>query len=255
MALAQRYLILGFLALGVAGGASCAWAQASGGPVREVRFTVFADGLLRGISFTPAPREDPKELQFLSSQRSPVYTYRGPSPIVFESVVKLPPEPGRPGTVRVERVVVARAQIPFEVNDALLLFSIEPGWEHQNPRRYLVQVFDDGARRLPVGHLAFLNATGVPLFGNLGAQEIQCPVGLSRAFRVGVGESPVRLSVYQDGEVIPVYGDLIPLGTGQRVTVVLFPPSSPESFNVRRCLLYDPRDALSIPRSTSGAGT
>ena len=107
---------------------------------------------------------------------------------------------------------------------------------------------------MPPDHLAFLNATGLPLFGTVGGSEAQVPLGLSRPRRIGAGETPVLLQILHEGQVLPVYGDLIALERNQRVLVVLFPPGDPESTQIRRRLLYDPDRLPNLPRPAEGSG-
>jgi hypothetical protein len=257
MAFAERYLrfLLLLTSLGSVGSVTSVRAQNStSGRSVEVRFTVFSEGLLQGLSFIPKPREAPVELQFMSTQRSRLYEYYGSNSIEFSTDVHVPPDPARPGLLRTDRIVVARAVIPSGVREALLLFSLEPGWENQPVPRYVVQVFDDSRTAVPLDHLAFLNATGLPLFGTVGEREVQLSAGISRALRVAAGETPVLLHVLHENQVLPVYGDLIALERNQRVLVVLFPPIGPDATHVRRRLLYDPDHPPYIrrPRETTG---
>ncbi len=221
----------------------------------DVQFTVFADGLPKGLKFLPARREKPRELHFLSTQRSAVYDYLGSNPIEFFTEVPAPPDPGHPGAPQVGRVTVARVAIPYGMKQCLLLFSVESGWEHQPVPHYVVQVFDDSRTAMPLDCAAFINATGRPLFGTFGDREIQLPVGMSQPIRMGAGAWPVLLKVNVDAKLLPVYGDVIALGPNQRVTVVLFPPVGAENIHIRRRLLYDPDRLPTIKRPPEGKGS
>lgn len=217
----------------------------------EVRFTVFGANPPGVVRFVPSPGEGPVDLRFMSSQRSRVYEYRGPNPVIFFAEIRLPPDPARPGVARTDRVTVARAVIAPGVREALLFFSVEPGWEKQPVPRYLVQTFDDSRVAVPLGHVTFLNATGLPLFGTIGNQELIAPVGLSPGVRVNLRQTEVVLNVASGSETIRVYEDLIVLDPRQRLTVVLYPPDGPDAVRVQRRLLYDPDHLPVLPRASA----
>lgn len=204
-------------------GALAAIARAQTAPPTAIRFTVFSDRPVSGLSYTPAPKGAAVPLVFYPTARSPRYEYRGPSPLRFVEALS--------------GAVVAEAVVPPEIHQPLLLFSaITPA--PTTGLRYRIQVLDDEAlHRAPAG-LTILNLSGLALSGTVDQQAITLTVGLNAPIPLAHA-AKVQLRTTLKNRSYQSYVDTIALEKSARALLILFPPFYQGSLEVQSRLLHD----------------
>ena len=216
MAHSLRYLIL------LLAGVLTAFAQAPA-PPQPVRFTVFSARPIADLSFVPRANAAPQKLVFYPTARSPRYEYRGAAPLRFAEAAT-----GR---------VVAEANIPADVRDALLLFvPIEPA--PASGLRYQISVLDDGAARHGPGGLAIINLSGLALSGTVGPHAVILKAGLNPTLAVG-NAAKIVLRTALKNRTYQSYADAVEMDRSQRALLILFLPYYRGSLEVQSRMLLD----------------
>jgi hypothetical protein len=200
-------------------------------PAPAVRFTVFAPQPIKDLAFTPRPNAPNQTVQFQSTARSPRYEYRGAMPLRFVDATS--------------GAVVAEANIPAGLRDALLLFTpIEPAAartpaaDAQPPRRYQIAVLDDGAARHNAGGLAIINLSGLTLTGTVNTEKVALKGGLNPTIPVG-RSAEIALSTVSQKRTYQAYAGTATLGRNERALLILFPPFYKGAHEVQSRLLLD----------------
>ena len=211
--------------LGIALPESVLQAQTSGAP-RSVRFAVFSAQPIKDVAFSPRSNAAPLKLQFYPTARSPRYEYHGTMPLRFVDATS--------GTV------VAEANIPATIQDALLLFTPLEALASQpsGSLRYQIAVLDDGAVRHAAGGLAIINLTGLSLSGTINKEKITLKAGLNPTLPIG-RSAKVTLSTVFRNRTYQSYAGTVNLGAKERALLILFPPFYKGGLEVQSRLLLD----------------
>jgi hypothetical protein len=215
--------VVGVIALSVA---VIAGAQAQApAPVQSVRFTVFSAQPVKDVAFSPRPNAPAQSLVFQPTARSTRYDYRGVMPLRFVDATT--------------GVVVAEANIPSTIRDALLLFTtIDPNTAGAGKLRYQISVLDDGAARHTAGGLAIINLSGLALTGSINAEKITLKPGLNPTLAIGKS-AKIVLSTSFKNRTYQSYTSTITLGRNERALLILFPPFYKGALEVQSRLLLD----------------
>lgn len=215
----------------VLGGATAAFGQAGTPPV--VRFTVFSAKPVADVAFVPRANAPSTKLQFQPTARSMRYEYRGAMPLKFVDATS--------------GAVVAEANIPAGMRDALLMFTpIEAAAAPSGPApkaaapalRYQIAVLDDSATRHAVGGLAIINLSGLALSGTVNGEKITLKAGLNPTMPVGKS-AKITLSTVFKNRTYQSYAGTATLGRNERALLILFPPFYAGGLEVQSRLLID----------------
>jgi hypothetical protein len=208
-------------------------------PVPSVRFTVFSVKPIADLSFAARAAAAPQKLVFQPTARSPRYEYRGAMPLYFVDATS--------------GAVVAEANIPPNIHDALLLFtpmeSASPVKTEKGsvaPLRYQVAVLDDAAARHGPGALAILNLSGLALSGTVNNERVTLKAGLNPTLAVG-RSAKVTLSTAFKNRTYQSYANTVTLGRNERALLILFPPFYKGSLEVQSRLLIDQPPGTATP--------
>jgi hypothetical protein len=194
-------------------------------PVQAVRFTVFSAKPVTDVAFAPRANAAPQKLQFYPTARSPRYDYRGTMPLRFVDATT--------GSV------VAEANIPSTIRDALLLFApVATDAPGDGGLRYQVSVIDDGAARHGAGGLAIINLSGLVLSGTIGKEQITLKAGLNPTLAVGPSTKVILSTVFKS-RTYQSYTGTVTLRRNERALLILFPPFYPGALEVQSRLLLD----------------
>lgn len=207
--------------------AQAAFGQAT--PPPAVRFTVFAAKPISDVSYAPRPTAARVNLAFQPTARSARYDYRGTMPVRF-----FDPDSG---------AVVAEANIPAGIRDALLLFSpiegvVNAGDKNGAALRYQIAVLDDAATRHGPGGLAILNLSGLALSGTVNKEKVTLKAGLNSTLAVGAS-AKVALSTTFKNRIYQAYAGTAALKRNERALLILFPPFYKGSLEVQSRVLID----------------
>ena len=230
MAHALGYLRLLAFAVAWAGASPLATTAQTAAPAQLVRFTVFSARPLAGLTFAPRPNAAPEKVVFQPTARSARYEYRGPMPLRFVDAAS--------------GAVVAEANIPSNIRDALLLFSpLEPAsaGTTKTPAsalRYQIAVLDDAATRHGPGGLAILNLSGLTLAGSVNDERVTLKSGLNPTLAAG-RTAKVALSTVFKNRTYQSYAGTVSLGRNERALLILFPPFYQGSLEVQSRVLID----------------
>ncbi len=136
-------------------------AQEVPAPIIDVKFTAFMwDKPLKGhIHYSSEGEDIPLNLPNL--QRSPIYSYTGPTPLPFYTI-----EAGTDG--QTIRSTVAEANIPVDMSKPLLIFI--PGGS--GGLDYRVAVLDDEVKDFRPGSYRFINLSSYAVKGKIGAVDV-----------------------------------------------------------------------------------
>jgi hypothetical protein len=225
MAHAVRYLRragAGLLALALG---AVAWAQTPAAPA--VRFTVFAPKPVHEVGYMPRSGAPLQTMTFQPTSRSPRYEYRGTMPLRFVDAVS--------------GAIVAEANIPPGLRDALLLFTpVGPaaGKEPKSGLRYHVAVLDDSFERHGSGGLAIVNLSGLALVGTVNKGIVTLKAGLNPTLEVG-RNATIALRTTVNQRSYPAFSAKLGLTPRQRALLLLFPPFNPGSVEVQSRMLID----------------
>ena len=196
-----------------------------------VRFTVFAAKPIADLAFAPRPNAAPEKLVFQPTARSARHEYRGPMPLRFID--------------HTSGAVVAEADIPASMRDALLLFiPIQPATSTSAAKgstaslRYQVAVLDDAATRHGPGGLAILNLSGLTLNGTVNNERVTLKPGLNPTLNVGRTAKTTLTSVFKN-RTYQAYAGTTALKANERALLILFPPYYQGSLEVQSRLLID----------------
>lgn len=193
--------------------------------VQSVRFSVFSAQSIKDVAFMPAARGAPLKLAFQPTARSVRYEYRGAMPLRFVDAAN--------------GAVVAEANIPAGVQDALLLFSpAESGKATAGGLRYQIAVLDDGARRHAPGGLAIINLSGLALSGTINKEKVTLKPGLNPTISIG-RSAKITLSTIFKNRTYQSYAATVTLGPKERALLILFPPFYKGGLEVQSRLLLD----------------
>lgn len=210
-------------------------AQTGNPPVAEFTFTVFKDSTepIAGVFFQRAGGRE-QELTFRRSQRSFAFEYQGAPEMVFYRRAK-------DAEGNDIKVPVAMATVPIEWKQVMMFFFPNPRAEEGGPE-FFVYPMNDSVEALPVDHLIFFNATGAPLLGVFGTQEIQLGMGAAGPFDLRPfldATVPIGL-VVKDGETFrKVYVSRLSFSQGSRVILLLMPPRREGSYRIMVRGIYD----------------
>ncbi len=194
-------------------------------PLQAVHFTVFSSRSVTDVAFVPRAKAAPQPLKFQPTARSPRYEYRGLMPLQF-----VDPE---------TRAIVAEANIPAGIHDAMLLFSpIEAGASGSGSLRYQVAVLDDSAARHGPGGLAIINLSGLALSGSINDLAITLQPGLNPTLLVG-RTATIRLTTVFKKRTYQSYAGTVTLARNERALLILFPPFNKGALEVQSRLLLD----------------
>ncbi|MGE9295435.1 MAG: hypothetical protein ACQKBV_04020 [Puniceicoccales bacterium] len=185
------------------------------------------------------------ELKFRRVQRSSPIQYHGPNPIVFFREV---PAPSPEDATAIERVLVARYEVPSGIDEALLFFRAagEPVGS-----RFSVQGMDDSLEAFPGDSMVAFNATGAPLIARIGEDDHRVRPGANAAvsFREFIDEGiPVGFAVETDDGPKLVFENHLDYAENYRVILMLAPPRRQGSM---RLMVYSIPETLGpmIPES------
>lgn len=199
--------------------------QAEPPPGLQLRFTVFAPSQLTGLAYVAesTPIQKIVSMVFYPTARSPVYEYRGTTPLQFVDLKS--------------QAVVAIAEIPLEMHQPLLIFfpkASSPG----SSLRYEVYVHDDAQIQQTAGGLAILNFSGMEITGKIGRQVVELQRGFSGPYQIGKS-ARVSFRTHFDNVAYQAYADTIRLGPDGRALLVLLPPFYKGSYEVQSRVLLD----------------
>lgn len=225
MALAQRYLILVVIALGLGAPAFAQGARAE----EPVSFSVFARSRQTGLMFLPGANMPPQAVEFFGNTRSPVYTQRGGSSVAFYKRAELTAwwaareadprnAPPLPAPVAVARVTPGTGR-------ALFLFIPTRAPAAEEPK-FNIYVVDDSPKTLPAGYAAVINASGREYMAKMGEQMLEVPHGIGGKVPVQ-GMVELRLATQAGSGWVVGGRHTFRLGERDRVSLVFFPPTSP----------------------------
>lgn len=227
-------------------GAASSLAQPVAPPVR---FSVFSPKPIKDVGFAPRAGSVPQPVAFAPTARSPRYEYRGPMPLRFIDVTS--------------GVVVAEANIPAGIRDALLLFSPidtptpTSAGKGAGTLRYQIAVLDDSAARLAPGSLSIVNLSGLALSGTVNKEKLTLQPGLNAPLAVGRAAT-IALRTTFKGRSYQSYAGTAALGRNDRALLILFPPFYAGSLEVQSRLLIDPPPGAAVvapaPKGVAPAG-
>ncbi len=215
--------------LGRAGGAE--WPAAY-----EVAFYVTANARIKGLRYgvfgDGGQIEASVPVAFKTSGRSALYTYEGPSPLVFfrEETVR-----GLNGGLAIERRPMARVNLQPQVDEMVLIFFKNPG--EGDP--YIARPVDIRPDTIPEGHIVLFNATRQVLLGAIGEDVKPENTGV-RAIHPGVNPAVriaprgrVRLAFeFQDLGWHRVFNREYDCNPDERLLLVIYPPRFPGSIDL-----------------------
>ena len=204
--------------------------------VQSVRFTVFSAQPIKNVSFVPRSNAAPLKLTFQPTARSTRYEYRGVMPLRFVDANG--------------GAIVAEANIPSGIQNALLLFSpLEAGKSGAPGLRYQIAVLDDGAGRHAPGGLAIINLSGLALSGKVNEQAVTLKPGLNPTLTVGRSTN-IKLTTVFKQRTYQSYVGAATLGRNERALLILFPPFKSGALEVQSRLLVDqPPGSATSPAS------
>jgi len=153
------------------------------------------------------------------------YEYRGTMPLRF-----VDPSTG---------AVVAEANVPVGMQNALLLFSpLENAKGSSASLRYQIAVLDDSATRHAAGGLAIINLSGLTLSGKINNQSVTLSAGLNPTIPAGRAAN-IKLNTVLKQRTYVAYTGNVTLGRNERALLILFPPFYAGSHEVQSRLLID----------------
>jgi hypothetical protein len=199
-------------------------------PPRQIRFSVFSADPIENLNFLPADQQVPVAVVFYPTIRSPVYTYRGETPLRFY-------QSGAVGSLLAPSALVAEVDLASAPENCLLLFSRLPS-PAADGLKYRVHVLDEGAARSGPGSLRIFNLSGLILTGVIGSRSFTLNAGLGPSLRVP--KSPkVELRTLFRNRLYPAYSETLELKPNDRGLLLLFPPFRSGSLEVQSRLLVD----------------
>jgi hypothetical protein len=201
-----------------------------------VQFTVFSAKPIAGLGYAPRPNASPEKITFQPTSRSSRYEYRGAQPLRFVDTAS--------------GAVVAEAQIPAGMRDALLLFS--PIEKPVGTLRYQVAVLDDGAARHGAGGLAIINLSGLALSGTVNKESVTLKPGLNPTLNVGTS-AKITLTTEFKNRRYQAYTGTASLGRTERALLILFPPFYQGGLEVQSRLLVDQPPGTAAAKKTPAA--
>jgi hypothetical protein len=194
-------------------------------PIPPVRFTVFSAQPIKDLVFSPKAGAPSEKLVFQPTARSVRHEYRGIMPLRFFDATS--------------GVVIAEANLPPNVQDALLLFTpIEKAATPAGSLRYQIAVLDDGAARHGPGGLAIINLSGLVLSGSINKEKITLTPGLNPTVTIG-RSAKITLSTLFKNRSYQSYASTVSLGRNERALLLLFPPFYKGALEVQSRLLLD----------------
>ncbi|MBC7366141.1 MAG: hypothetical protein H7343_04900 [Undibacterium sp.] len=227
MAHAFRYLII-VLALALASAALSAAVPRSE-PI-SVRFTVFSAHPIDGLGYRSATGAT-LPLKFFPASRSARSAYNGPSPLNFVDAAS--------------GAVVAEAEVPAAIREPLLLFTTLPAPDARG-LRYQVAVIDDSVTKLPPGHLAVVNLSGLKLTGTMDKTTLTLDAGLNAPVPFAAGAS-LRLYAMSRGTRVQSFSDTLKTARSARLLILLLPPARKGALEVQsRALSDEPQPAVPV---------
>jgi len=191
---------------------------------QSVRFTVFASKPMADVAFVARANAAPEKLKFYPTARSPRYEFRGAMPLRFVDATT--------------GAVVAEANIPPTIRDALLLFTPVEGEMKAGGLRFQIAVLDDSAARHASGGLAIINLSGLTLSGTVGSEKVTLKGGLNPTMPISKS-AKVTLSTVFKNRTYQSYASTVTLGRNERALLILFPPFYKGALEVQSRLLLD----------------
>lgn len=174
-------------------------------------------------------------LQFHRTHRSAVrYSFNGTSSfgIYVRNPNFYPDDPAAPEFIRVAD------STPSPTKDQLIVFSANANNREVSVtnRRFTLFHIDDSLENFGRNTILLLNATGANLFGRIGGESLNLPVGTSSpiAFESTSGKSTIRIAfalATQDGTRLVMSND-IAISNNRRSLIILEPPRRQNSYRV-----------------------
>jgi hypothetical protein len=193
--------------------------------LQSVRFAVFSPEPIKDVAFVPRANAAPQKLAFQPTARSLRYEYRGPMPLRFIDASTA--------------AVIAEANIPAGIQNALLLFSpINAEKSGGAGLRYQIAVLDDGAARHGAGGLAIINLSGLTLSGTINKDKVELKPGLNPTLPI-VRSAKLTLNTTFNNRTFQAYASTVTLGRNERALLILFPPFYKGTHEVQSRLLLD----------------
>jgi hypothetical protein len=210
--------------------AATSWAQPAA--VQVAHFTVFSAKPIPELGFVPRQGVAAQKVTFSPTARSPRYEFSGAMPVRFVDLIS--------------GAVVAEANIPAGIRDALLLFTpVESAGASATAASkgaaglaYQVAVLDDGATRHGPGGLAIINLSGLTLSGSVNKETVTLKTGLNPTIAVGKA-AKISLTTIFKQKTYHAYAGEVKLGPTDRALLILFPPFYQGGLEVQSRLLVD----------------
>lgn len=184
----------------------------------------------------PGRPERVEALQLTPGRRSPAIEYAGPEKLILWRADEAA------GAAKKQFRPLGTVVLP-PARETLVLVIANPRANHSDEPAFHLFAMDDGRIAVPENHLAFFNLTGVRLTAWIGDRELQLDAGLSRAVDLrpflGAQDVLVALTLLQGGEERIVLENRTRFIGDRRTLIVLLPPPTPESTEVRAFRIDD----------------
>lgn len=208
--------------------------------MRNLEFRVFSlnRDVIEGLYYQAGPEEF-RPLSFRSRRRSELHEYRGPPVITFfrKAANTEPSEsPYAP---------VSAINIPNGAKEPLFFFLPLNASDSNGETEYRILAMDDSPGSFPYGYLRILNASGAPLSGRVGDEDIKLGFEVSPAW-------PSRSLFSRDGSWVNlalflqvrddlemVYANQLTFASDARSILVIRPPRRENSLKVTTFILED----------------
>lgn len=209
-------------------------------PPLTLKFTAYSINVpSEQIFYLPRAESAAKPIQFYTSAKSAAQNYTGPNPITFFHEAPSI-EPTQPPS----RKVLARAQVPSGITEPLFLFFPNPEFtKTPNSLPYLVYAFDDSTAKLPTGHVALINASGMEFVGQFNTEIITLSPGLNEPIKVG-SSARIELRTAVRGRFYQSYQSTHSFAPNERALILLLPPLHPGSIEAQVRIL---RSEIEVP--------
>lgn len=191
----------------------------------DVRFTVFSGATLNGLGYVVHQPHGPDiitPVTFYPMSRSPIYDYRGESPLEFVNIST--------------RQTVASVVLPREIRTPLLVFITKAGVN--GATAYDVIVVDDSLAAHGPHGVAILNLSGLVLTGTINKQNVQLTAGWNQPIEVR-GSTKVQFRTEFKGRSYQSFADVIHVKEGERALLVFLPPFYKGALDVQCRVLLD----------------
>jgi hypothetical protein len=208
--------------------------------VRDLEFRVFSLNrkAISGLYYNIGPQEI-APLKFTSRRRSEPHPFRGPPIITFFRKST--------GITDAEPVyeVVGSVNISSNAQEPLFFFLPLNATGLSGKTNYRILAMEDSPSAFPYGHIRVLNASGAPLSGRVGDQDIKLgfevtPPWPSRSLFSGDGNwINLALFVQVRNDFEMVYANQLTFASDARSILVIRPPRRENSIKVTTFILED----------------